>query len=116
MIETFYLTKNDLQPYYKVSLTDSGGVPIDLTGATIKCSMKNLASGVLKINQQTTGVAVTSAATGEFEYRWQTADVDAAATYAIEFEITPATGGKFTIPNPGDGRAIVVIMESLDAS
>ncbi len=106
-----YLKRNDLQPYYRVKVEDSDGNAVDLTGADIVCTMK-APGGTLKIDRQSTGIVITAAASGEFEYRWQAGDTDTAGKYQIEFEITPASGGKFTVP--GKGEAVVIIQESLD--
>ena len=108
-----YLKKNDLQPYYYAKVKDSDGAAISLVGATIYCTMK-LLSGAIKINRQTAGVNITDESAGEFEYQWQSGDTDTAGVYAIEFEINPAAGGKFTVPVDSDDKAIVVIRDSLD--
>jgi hypothetical protein len=111
-IDPLFLKKLDLQPYYYAQVTDSTGLVIDLSGATVYVTMKNLSLGTVKINRQTTGLYITDAANGKFEYRWQTGNTDTVGKYSIEFEINPLTGGKFTVPT-GD-RASVQIFESLD--
>ncbi len=113
MIDTFYLKKNDLQPFYRAQVKDSDGAAVDITGATIYCTMKSDA-GVIKINRQTTGIYITAAASGQFEYRWQSGDTNTTGRYSIEFEVNPAGGGKFTVPVKE--QAIILIKESLDAS
>ncbi len=117
MIKSLYLVKNDLQPYYRVTVKDSDGNLIDLSGATIVATMKNTSAGTLKLNRQSAGIVIANQTTnkGEFEYRWQTNDTDTAGTYYIEFEVVPSSGGKFTLPSPDKGPAKVVIEESLDA-
>ena len=94
-----YLKKNDLQPYYYVSVVDGTGAAVNIDGATISCTMKDARTGVVKINRQTTGITITNGAGGLFEYHWQSGDTDTPATYNIEFEINPAVGGKFTLPD-----------------
>ncbi len=115
-IEALKLVKNDLQPYYRVKVQKSDGTAIDLTGATIYCTMKPKGGTTLKINRQTTGIVITDAANGEFEYRWQAGDTDTTGLYHIEFEINPGSGGKFTVPNPKEGPAEVAIVDSLDST
>ena len=110
------LTKNDLAPIYSVVHEDTEGNAQDITGATIVCSMKNLDDGTLKIDRQSIGITITDAEAGAFNYEWQTGETDTVGKYQIEFEITPLSGGKFTIPNPTQGRALVIIHESLDNS
>lgn len=115
-IPILYLTKNDLQPYYYVTVQDSNGNNIDLTGATIVCTMKNIDTGLLTINRASSGIYVSNQTTnpGEFELRWSSEDTDEPGTYYIEFEITPQIGGKFTLPNRTYGEAVIVILDSLD--
>ena len=115
-IKELNLTKNDLQPHYKVVFEDTEGNVQDLTAATIVCSMKNLSTNVLKINRQSTGIVVDAAVNGVFHYEWQSSDTDTVGSYQIEFEITPSSGGKVTIPNPTQGRALVTIHDSMDAT
>ena len=114
MIKNFYLTQYDLQPYYPVQVKSTDGSPFNLTGATILCNMRTKKGNTLKINRQSTGINVSNAANGEFEYRWGTANVDTSGEYYIEFEISPSSGGKFTVPNPKDGHAQVNIVTGLD--
>lgn len=115
-IKYFHLIKNDLQPYYPFTVKDSGGNLIDLTGATIRCTMK-LEGGAIKIDRRTAGITIANQSTnkGEADLAWQAGDTDTPGTYAIEFEITPASGGKFTLPSPAQGPAQVVISDSLDS-
>jgi hypothetical protein len=72
-----------------------------------------LQDGTLKLDRQSAGINITDAAGGEFEYRWQAGDTDTVGRHEIEFEITPASGGKFTVP--ASERAYVIIRDSLDA-
>jgi len=114
-IKALYLKKNDLQPYYYAQVKDSDAAVVDITSATIYCTMK-LIGGAIKINRQTAGINVSDAANGKFEYKWQAGDTDTAGRYQIEFEVNPTSGGKFTIPADPDDKAEVRIKGSLDAS
>ena len=115
-IDPLYLIKNDLQPNYPMTVKDSAGNLIDLSGATIRCTMK-LEGGAVKIDRRTTGITIANQGTnkGEADLAWQSGDTDTPGTYDIEFEITPASGGKFTLPSPFQGPAKVVITGSLDS-
>lgn len=113
MADILYITEDDLQPYYYVTAQDQAGTVINLTGASIVCTMKNKRTLQVKIDRQSTGISVTGAATGQFEYRWQSGDTDTAGEYNIEFDITPTTGGKFTLPSKAH-EAVVIIRPSLD--
>jgi hypothetical protein len=105
-IKPLRLKQHDLQPYYRFSVSG-----VNLTGATIVCTMID-AGGSKKINRQSAGIVVTDAVAGEAEYRWQAGDTDTIGTYRIEFEITPQSGGKFTVPN--DEPAVVFVGSDLD--
>ena len=119
MAKLLNLIETDLQPYYYAKVVDNNG-GIDLSGASIVCSMKNLTDGTLKINRQSAGIVIDPdqvANIGQFKYEWQAGDTDTPDNYCIEFEITPAAGGKFTIPaSNSESPALVNINESLDTS
>ncbi len=102
-ISPLYLSCHDLQPYYQFAVDG-----IDLTGTNFVCSMRNNITGQIKINRATVGCVITSATAGQAEYRWQVGDTDTAGVYSIEFEFTPITGGKFTVP--GEGMVATVII------
>lgn len=107
------LYRYDLQPYVKVQAKSSNGSPVDLSGATIKASMKNLEDGSIKFQERITGIVITDAANGRFEYRWQSGDTDTTGKFKMEFEVTPASGGKFTLPKAGDSL-IIEIKEDIE--
>jgi hypothetical protein len=113
MAKTLRLRQNDLQPYYRAKVEDSDGSAVDLTGASIVCTMK-ARGGSVKIDRQNAGINITGAAAGEFEYRWQAGDTDTVGPYDVEFEISPQSGGKFTVPAKA-GEAEVIIAASLDS-
>ena len=115
-IEAFYIKKNDLQPYYYAQVKDAAGKVVDITGATIYCTMKDAKAGTLKINRQTTGITISDGTNGKFHYAWQTGETNAVAKYYIEFEIDPTSGGKFTLPAQPEDKAEVHVTESLDTS
>lgn len=110
---TLYLVQHDLQPAYAVTLTDSTGGAINVTGATIRFTMAPVDSTALTVNRST-AVTITSATAGQFEYRWQAGNTDSTGDYLVEFEVTPASGGKFTVPAERDAR--VTIRPDLDAT
>jgi hypothetical protein len=112
----FYIKVNDLQPYYYSGAQDADGEVVNLSGATIYCTMKAARGGTLKIDRQTTGINITDAANGQFEYHWQSGDTDTVGKYYIEFEVNPTSGGKFTLPADPEERAEVQVVSSLDTS
>ena len=117
MVKKFNLKQNDLQPYYFFKFVDSNKIGIDLTGASIVCTMKSTAGAGIKIDRQSAGIVILDQTTnkGEGYYQWQAGETDTVDNYKIEFEVTPAIGGKFTMPNNDDeSPAIVKINASLD--
>jgi len=109
MILPFKIKQHDLQPYYPFSVPEADS----LTGATIVCTMVDVLTGTKKIDRQAAGCVITDAASREAEYRWQASDTDTAGKFKIEFEITPPSGGKFTVPS-GSEVAYVIISSDLD--
>lgn len=106
MLETLYLKRNDLQPYYYFTINYPNGNPVDITGSTIYCTMRKV-DGTLKINRQTAGINITDGLKGEGEYRWQSTDTNEAGTFYIEFEVNPPSSGKFTSPVNKKARVII---------
>ncbi len=85
---------------------------INLTTATVRFSMVNTEDNSIKINRS--AATITAPMIGNMEYRWGANDTNTSGAYLCEFEITPTSGEKFTVPsNPAD-RAIVVIVDDLD--
>ena len=114
VLKDFYIKKNDLQPYYYAQVKDAAGAVVDITGATVRVTLKLAGASTLKIDRATTGITVTDAANGKFQYAWQFGDTNTAGTYHIEFEISPVGTGKFTVP--ANGVARVIVNDSLDAT
>lgn len=108
MIKPKRIKRNDLQPYYRFSVPNAA----TLLGATFVCTMTN-ASGTVVINRSAAGCVIIDAAACVAEYRWQAGQTAVEGTYSIEFEFTPQSGGKFTVPN-GQNPALVIIAADLD--
>jgi hypothetical protein len=109
VIKVFRMRRGDLQAYYYASVVDSDDVAVDLTGASAVFSMRSV-DGTLKIDRK--AAVITAATSGYLEYRWASGDTDTAGEYYIEFEITPSSGGKFTLP--AYDKAVVIITDDLD--
>lgn len=124
LILPFYVVKNDLQPAYPAQIKNADGTVRNITGSTIYCTMKTKGGSTIKINRSTTGIVITDGANGKFEYQWQSGDTDTPCSrdtkgdyipYLIEFEVNPSGGGgKYTVPNPSQGEAQVIVTDSLD--
>lgn len=116
IIEVFYMTKGDIDDY-PVTIKNSAGVLDDLTGASIVCTMKLDGGSPPKIDRRPSGITIANQTTnkGEFDCRLGAADTDEPGTYNIEFEVTLSGGKKITFPKPHQGRAQVIVSDSLDA-
>lgn len=82
---------NDTRTVLPVTLQqpNSSGVntAVNLTGLTVKFKMVDK-YGVDVVSETTTGVTVTTAASGECEYDWSSAGVDTAGKYYAYFTVT----------------------------
>ena len=72
---------------------DSAGVlqAVNLTGLTLQFKMVNAATGATKIALTGTGVTVTTAASGQAQYDFSAAGVDAAGVYWGTFVVTQSS-------------------------
>ena len=61
---------------------------VDLTGLTVAFKMVNAATGATEIALTSTGVTVTTAATGQVQYDFSGAGVDTAGVYWGTFVVT----------------------------
>lgn len=93
------IKKGDTWPPAEATLLDAEGTPIDLTGASVKFSMRPF-RGALKIDKAT--CEIVSAEAGTVKYQWQASDTDTTGTFRAEFEVTFQGGGVITVPNKGD--------------
>ena len=64
---------------------------VDLTGLTVAFKMVNAATGTTEIALTSTGVTVTTAASGQAQYDFSGAGVDTAGVYWGTFVVTQST-------------------------
>ena len=64
---------------------------VDLTGLTVAFKLVNAATGATEIALTSTGVTVTTAATGQVQYDFSGAGVDTAGVYWGTFVVTQST-------------------------
>jgi hypothetical protein len=106
MASTFTIKAGDAAPPLQVTLTDSVGQPINLTGnlgITFQMKLRQHAQNdavPLKVDT-TVGVSVVGAATaGVVKYDWASGDTDEIGDYIAEFKVVQSDGKPRTVPNP----------------
>ena len=104
-VDTFYIKQNDTVPPLEVLLKDAYGAPVNVTGATIKFSMRVKPAGTVKVNAQTADIVTAGA--GRVKYAWAAANTDTADEYEGEFQVTYSNGGIQTFPNDGFINVVV---------
>lgn len=95
MRDTHYLKRGDTSPSLLYALDPA---TVDLTGATVRFNMRASEGGAVKVNRAA-AVIVTATGTPTVRYDWLAGDVDTAAIYEAEFEVTYAGGAVETFPN-----------------
>lgn len=79
------IVQNDTKPYLEFDITQEG-VPVDLTGCTVKFYMKDADTGTVKISGST--CSITDAENGKCRYVWNSGDTSTVGTYLGEVEVT----------------------------
>lgn len=86
---TIKLVQNDTLPVLNFTIKQEG-VPIDLTGCTVKFYMVNADTKAVKINGKS--CTVVSEEDGTARYSWATEDTDTVGSYLGEVEVTFPSG------------------------
>ena len=97
--DAFYIGQNDTASPITRGLKDAFGSPVNLTGASVKFSMRVKPAGTVKVDGAT--ATVVTAGTGRVRYTFTTDDTDTADEYEGEFECTFSDGTVQTFPNRG---------------
>ena len=102
---TFYIKQNDTRPELDVFLRDDKDRSINVTGATVKFSMRNASDNSVKINLGS--VTTVSSTSGRIKYSFSAADTDTAGNFDGEFQVTFVGGQVETFPNDGYIKVII---------
>ena len=95
MTETFYIKRGDTSPSLQFALAPAS---VDLTGATVRFSMRDRSIGVVTVNRAD-AVIVTATGSPMVRYDWTSSDTDKEGYYIAEFEVTYPGGAIETFPN-----------------
>jgi len=102
---TFYIKQNDTRPELDIFLRDDKDRSINITGATVKFSMRNASTNVVKISLA--AVTTVSSTAGRVKYSFTASDTDTAGNFDGEFQVTFIAGQIETFPNDGYIKVIV---------
>ncbi len=108
---TFNIKVGDTKPVLQATLKDGAGNAVNLTGTTVKFSMRDVQSTTIKRDKGT--VVLTDAANGIVTYSWVTADTDTVGTYLGEFEVTDGSSDVETYPNSEENRLFITIIPEI---
>lgn len=96
----FYLKKGDNGPPIKAILKDAYGLPMNITGATVKLIATPFSGTTPKINA---ACRIVDAVGGEVWYGepWAPTDVDTVGVFKFEYEVKWPDGTETTFPRKG---------------
>lgn len=103
---TFYIKQNDTRPQLEVNLRDDRDRPINITGATVVFSMRNVSDDSVKIDEAST--TTVSSTGGRVRYSFTAANTNTAGNFDGEFQVTFLDSTIETFPNDGYIRVIIV--------
>lgn len=98
----FEMVQNDTSPSIAATLKWSDGSAVNLTGATVKFTMKK--GNTIIVNEA--AVTIVDAATGSVRYDWVAADTKQTGICKGEFEVTFSDGKICSFPSKGDLKII----------
>ena len=102
---TFYIKQNDTRPELDIFLRDDKDRTINITGASVKFSMRNASTNVVKVSLGS--VTTVNSTSGRVKYSFSSADTDTAGNFDGEFQVTFVGGQVETFPNDGYIKVIV---------
>ena len=96
--DPFYIGQNDTTSITR-DFKDSFGAPVNLTGASVKFSMRVKPAGTVKVDAATS--TVVTPGLGRVKYNFTASNTNTADEYEGEFEVTFSNGIIQTFPNRG---------------
>ena len=104
-----YMKQGDTASIMKRTLVNAFGSPVNLTGASLKFSMRVKPAGTVKVNGALATIA--NAGLGEVQYSFSTDDTDTADEFESEWEVSFSDGSVQTFPN--DGYTPVIVTDDI---
>lgn len=93
------IKRGDTKPVLVYPVVDAAGVAVNLTGATVKLTMRTLTSATPAVSNA--AVTITNPTGGLVTYSWSAADTAVAGAYLVEFPVTFGDGSTQTYPTDG---------------
>lgn len=94
-METVRIKRGDTKGLF-VDTLKVNGVPVDITGCTVRFIMRRVGKPTKLVNQL---ASITSPTTGDVQYQPVGSDVDTEGKYEQEWEVTFPSTRKLTFPN-----------------
>lgn len=104
------IKQGDLFPDVETTVTDENGAVVNLTGATLKFSMRKARDPATVKIDQANGILVDGP-TGKIKYALAGLDTDTPGPYEGEFRVFPTAGDAFRVPT--DGYIEIIIEEKV---
>ena len=111
MVQSFKVKKGDTGRDLVMILKGGDGTVQDLTGATVRFSMRRVGQAARKVDNQPATID-SPATAGKVRYLWAAADVDTPGFYQGEFVVTLPNAKQITFPSddaPNDFVEVVVL-------
>jgi len=105
-----YMKQGDTASIMKRTLVNAFGSPVNLTGASLKFSMRVKPAGTVKVNGASATIA--NAGLGEVQYSFSASDTNTADEFESEWEVTYTDGSIQTFPN--DGYTPVIVTDDIE--
>jgi hypothetical protein len=103
------LTRHDTRVVPRAQLYNEHGVALVLTGFTVRYTLKDRASGTVKVNRATVTLEDQTLYPGMCYYQVVAADMDTAGTYSEEWEVDYGSGSKETFPASATPQTVTVL-------
>lgn len=110
------IKQGDLFPDIEAIVKDENGTIVDVTGATVTCSMRHSRDPALLVLDGDAAEVVSPGTNGKIRHVWASGETELdPGTYEAEFKVTPTVGDPFRVPTSGYIPVIVEERVGTDA-